>query len=329
MTAYRFCRSDDVPLIVEAYERCNVGPGARPWRLTADLMKRLGREIDLWTSSCMVALAGADPIGVLIAAKREPVANLVLHVGVHPDHRRQGHGRHMMTSLSQKMAILEPTLMLAELPEDAADARRFLEACGFVERDVLTDWFYAVAPVGGTEGAGLAAPVSAPEVAGDPDFEALPELDRCWQRSPRTIRNLRDRPRGLAIGTDRGFEAYLLHRSAGDENAPLPFLAAPPTAADGRYGSDTITGVMAAPPAAADGADAEAPATPLELLALGGRTLVPALARPLLSVAAAGAGRPLHLPRVHPSEIPAGRLEEYGFTPGARTTRYEADAARG
>ena len=309
MTAYRFCRSDDVPLLVEAYERCNVGPGARPWRLTADRMKRLGREIDLWTSSCMVALAGTDPIGVLIAAKREPVANLVLHVGVHPDHRRQGHGRHMMTSLSQKMAILEPTLMLVELAEDAVDARRFFEACGFVERDVLTDWFYAIDPAGGTDGAGPAASVSASEIAGDPDFEALRELDRCWQRSPRTIRNLRDRPRGLAIATDRGFEAYVLHRGAGDEDAPLPFLAAPP--------------------AAPDGPDAEAPATPLEILALGGKTPVPALARPLLSVAAASAGRPLHLPRVHLAEAPADRLEGYGLVAGARTIRYEADASRG
>ena len=80
-----------MPLIVDAYERCNVGSGARPWGLTGDHMKRLGREMDLWTSSCMVAFEGFRPDRAsLIAAKREPVASLVLHVAVHPDHRRRG-----------------------------------------------------------------------------------------------------------------------------------------------------------------------------------------------------------------------------------------------
>lgn len=296
MTAYRFCRSDDVPLIVDAYARCNVGSGARPWSLTVDHMKRLGREMNLWTSSCMVALEGSDPIGVLIAAKREPTASLVLHVAVHPDHRRRGHGRHMMTSLSQKMAILEPTLMLAELPEDDALGRRFFEACGFTERDVLTDYSRAGEAPAGVPGVDLVAGVSASELVSQEDFQAVPELDRCWQRSPRSVRNLRDRPRGLAIATDRGLEACVLHRSLDDTDQPLPFLSTPCTA-------------------------------PLEILALGGKTPVPALMRPLLAVAADGAGRPLHLPRVHPSEAPPGRLEEYGFVPGARTIRYETDAA--
>ncbi|MYF05415.1 MAG: GNAT family N-acetyltransferase [Holophagales bacterium] len=299
MTAYRFCRSDDVPLIVDAYERCNVGSGARPWRLTVDHMKRLGREMNLWTSSCMVAFEGPEPIGVLIAAKREPISSLVLHVAVHPDHRRRGHARHMMTSLSQKMAILEPTLMLVELPEDDALGRRFFEACGFTERDVLTDYSCAGEAPAGVPGVDLVAGVAGAELVSQTDFEAVAELDRCWQRSSLSIRNLRDRPRGLAIATDRGFEAWLLHRGDGDAETPLPFLAAPPTR------------------------------SPVEVLALGGKMPVPALVRPLLAVASDRAGRSLHLPRVHPSEIPAGRLEEYGFSPGARTIRYESEAAPG
>lgn len=299
MTAYRFCRSDDVPLIVDAYERCDVGAGARPWRLTLDRMKRLGREMNLWTSSCMVAFEGSDPIGVLIAAKREPIASLVLHVAVHPDHRRRGHGRHMMTSLSQKMAILEPTLMLVELSEDDALGRRFFEACGFTERDVLTDYSCAGAAPSGVSGVELVASVSVSELVSQEDFEAVPELDRCWQRAPWSIRNLRDRPQGLAIATDRDVEAWLLHRGGGDSEAPLPFLAVPPAG------------------------------TPLEVLALGGKMPVPALVRPLLAVASDRAGRPLHLPRVHPSEALAGRLEDYGFRPGPRTIRYESEAAPG
>ena len=73
--------------------------------------------------------------------------------------------------------------------------------------------------------------------------------------------------------------------------------------------------------------DAPLPRAPMEILALGGKTPVPALVRPLLAVASDHTGRPLHLPRVHPSEVPAGRLAEYGFRPGAKTIRYENDAA--
>jgi len=307
MTAYRFCRSDDVPLIVQAYNRCNVGPDAMRWRLTEDAMKRLGREMNLWTSSCMVALAGRDPIGVLIAAKREPTASLILHVGVHPDHRRQGHARHMMTSLSQKMAILEPTLMLAELPADNAVGRGFVEACGFAPRDVLTDWIRPAQMAGDPRELAFAASVPGPEVTASPGFRTIPELDRCWQRSPRSIRNLRERGRGLAFATDRGFEAWLLHRSADDADAPLPFLAAGPAEASG-------------------GAPADAPC---EVLGFGGGAALPALLRLLLAAASSRTGRPLHLPRVHPAEPLAGRLAEFGFQPGVRTIRWEREAVPG
>ncbi len=309
MTAYRFCRSDDVPLIVEAFHHCNAGAGAVPWRLTADHLKRLGREADLWTSSCMIALADSEPIGVLIAAKREPVANLVLHVAVHPDHRRQGHGRHMMASLRKKMAILEPTLMLAEVPGGAVSAHRFLAACGFAERDVLTDYTFTVEAPRDVPGAELVADVSAPEIVADGELQAAGDPDRCWQRAPQSLRNLRDRPHGLAIATDRGIEAYLLHRDRADADDPLPFFGAQPTAPDA--------------------AGVTPPAAPVEILALGGRTPVPALLRPLLAVAAERTGRALHLPRAHSSEAPADRLEEIGFAPGGSTTRLSADAGRG
>ncbi len=308
MSAYRFCRSDDVPLIVEAFHRCNVGPGAVPWRLTVDHMKRLSREINLWTSSCMVAFAGSDPIGVLIAAKREPTASLVLHVAVHPEHRRQGHARHMMTSLRQKMAILEPTRMLVEVPVEAVAARRFLRACDFAEGETLTDYLHK----GESPAAGpfldLLGAVSASEIIAGAEFANASELNRCWQRSPQTIRNLRQRALGVGIATDRGFEAYLLYRDPQDAGDPLPFIA----------------GAPASTPRAGLPADS----TPCEILAIGGERPLPALLGPLLAFAAKDSKRLLYLSRVHPSEPLAERLEECGFQPAQKTLRYESDAAR-
>ena len=305
MSAYRFCRSDDVPLIVEAFERCNVGPGAVPWQLTIDHMKRLSREMDLWTSSCMVALAGSDPIGVLIAAKREPTANLRLHAAVHPDHRRQGHARHMMTSLSQKMAILEPTRMLAEVPAEAVAAQGFLDACGFARAEPLTDYFHAGESAAAAPVLDLVGTVSPTEILAGDEFGDASELNRCWQRSPRTIRNLRQSARGIGIATDRGFEAYLLYRDSRDADDSLPFTA-----------------LRSIPPGVCSG-----PA-PFEILAIGGLRPVPALLGPLLAFAAGDSGRPLYLPRVHRREPLAERLEQVGFQAAGTTLRYESDAAR-
>lgn len=313
MSAYRFCRSDDVPLIVSAFHRCNAGPGAVAWQLTVNHMKRLAREVDLWTSSCMIAFAGSDPIGVLIAAKRESTANLVLHVAVHPEHRRQGHGRHMMTSLSQKMAILEPTRMLAEVPAANTAPSRFLEACGYTRAETLTDYLSAAAPPPAGPFLDLVGAVDPAEIVASAEFAGASDSDCCWQRAPETIRNLRQRARGIGIATDRGFEAWLLYRSPEDADDPLPFLARSP-------------GLP--PPDSSPGAGPPAACAPCEILAVGGRRPLPALVGPLLAFAARECGRPLCAPRVNPSEPLADRLETHGFQAAGRTVRYESDAAR-
>ena len=87
----------------------------------------------------MVAFSGADPIGVLIGAKR-PSGTLIHKIAVHPDHRRQGHGRHLLTSLGSKLAILGPPRIVVEVPETLADACGLFSACGYVEEAVLTDY---------------------------------------------------------------------------------------------------------------------------------------------------------------------------------------------
>ena len=84
--------------------------------MTPAAFKRSIRDLQVWCSSCMVAFSGSDPIGVLIGAKR-PSGTLIHKIAVHPDHRRQGHGRHLLTSLGSKLAILGPPRIIAEVPE--------------------------------------------------------------------------------------------------------------------------------------------------------------------------------------------------------------------
>src|SRR5437762_1352520 len=137
MSAYRFCRTDDIGLLVDALNRCWAPyfPDEPP--MTAAAFKRSIRDLQVWCSSCMVAFSGSDPIGVLIGAKRSS-GTLVHKIAVHPDHLRQGHGRHLLTSLSSKLAILGPPRIIAEVPSDFTAARGLFGASGYVEEAVLT-----------------------------------------------------------------------------------------------------------------------------------------------------------------------------------------------
>ena len=139
MPSYRYCRSDDIPLLVQAYNECYRVHFPDLPRMSVERFKGLLRRIDLWTSSCMVALTGDEPIAVLLATKRED-ETLIHTIGVRPGHRRQGHARHLLRSLSSKLAILGPPRMVAEVPGNLDAARSLLEAAGFREERLYTDF---------------------------------------------------------------------------------------------------------------------------------------------------------------------------------------------
>jgi len=224
LTAYRFCRTDDMGLLVEAHERCRGPEDAGEPALDRDGFKRLVRDLDLWCSSCMVASEGREPVGVLLGAKRAE-ATLVYALRVHPEHRRREHGRHLLTSLSQKLAILGPPRLVAEVPADREAARAAFAACGWTIGSRLTDWRRPVsvhrAPSGARE---ALAPVS---VA---DLEAAGLLGtgpRCWQRDLPALEKHRERLSGLAFHSPDRIEAWALWDETGTlwaaGAAPGPF----------------------------------------------------------------------------------------------------------
>lgn len=132
MVAYRFCRPDDIPLLVSAVNRCyDVHfPAAAP--LTVDGFRREVREERLWPSNCMVATAGDEPVAVVLGTKT-PQEVHVRRIGVAPGHQRRGHGRHLLESLGSKLAVLGPPRLVAEVPVVLGEARAFFAALGWTE----------------------------------------------------------------------------------------------------------------------------------------------------------------------------------------------------
>jgi GNAT superfamily N-acetyltransferase len=254
VSSYRFCRTDDIGLLVDALNHC--------WRphfpdepeMTPAAFKRSIRDLQVWCSSCMVAFSGADPIGVLIGAKR-PSGTLIHKIAVHPDHRRQGHGRHLLTSLSSKLAILGPPRMIAEVPETFTPACELFSACGYVQEAPLTDYvlssrgdFVPPTPLHAPS-RGPHAPLrsreenDARDVGGVVDDHVdrfvipvtvddlaanglLGEADAqvCWERSVESLTARKDDIAGLGVASDERIEAYILYVKVGEGTAEIVSL---------------------------------------------------------------------------------------------------------
>ena len=270
--------------------------------MTPAAFKRSIRDLQVWCSSCMVAFSGADPIAVLIGAKR-PSGTLVHKIAVHPDHRRQGHGRHLLTSLSSKLAILGPPSMVTEVPESLAPARELFSANGYVQEALLTD--YVLHPTahtarrGGPEQreqedsdmrAGFVIPVTVDDLAANGLLGEAPpspsasagQVDRqvCWTRSVETLTARKDDIAGLAVASDERIEAYLLYVKPGVEETEIVSLRS--------FVDD------------------------------GGARLKQLLARLDMGT--------LRFPKVHPAEISKECLETLGFRPAGGHRLYTARA---
>jgi hypothetical protein len=210
---------------------------------------------------------------------------------VRPGHQRQGHARHLVTSLSQKLAVLGPERLVAEVPAANPAAVAFFEALGWTREDELSDRVLA-APAGPPERPvpdGLMVPVTVGELEAAGALEVSPRAP--WQRSLPTLHQRADELVGIAVATPDRVEAYLVSE-----------------------------------PVAAGGAAASS--APLEILAVGCRddTRADFLLGLLFRWLSHTSRRPLCIRRVARGELPAGALAAAGFEPRQVHLRYAARA---
>jgi GNAT superfamily N-acetyltransferase len=287
VTSYRFCRTDDIGLLVDALNRCWSPYFSDEPPMTAIAFKRSIRDLQVWCSSCMVAFSGSDPIGVLIGAKR-PSGTLIHKIAVHPEHRRQGHGRHLLASLGSKLAILGPPRIVAEVPDTNVPACELFSACGYVQEAPLTDYVLedvgpnssSAAPEGQAADAGrFVIPVTVDDLAAN-GLLGEANAQMCWERAVETITARKDDIAGLAVASDERIEACVLY----DARAPTPEVLALRTFIDD-----------------------------------GGARL-----HQLLSRLSAQGLRLFRFPKVHPSEISTELLATLGFRPVGAHPLYAA-----
>ena len=255
----------------------------------------------------MVAFSGSDPIGVLIGAKR-PSGTLVHKIAVHPDHRRQGHGRHLLASLGSKLAILGPPRIIAEVPETLSAACELFTASGYVQEALLTDYVLQREEIDAREVVGMSdnhdgrfvIPVTVDDLAANGLLgEAHPQL--CWKRSVETLTAMKEDIAGLAVASDERIEAYFLYY--------MKSGVGPEGSAEG------------GPPLSAPTVEIVSLRTFIED---GGACLRQLLFRLL----ARGIGT-FRFPKVHPAEISEECLEMLGFRSAGGHLLYAAKARSG
>jgi GNAT superfamily N-acetyltransferase len=290
MPSYRFCRPDDIPFLVRAINECWVAHFPGTPRMTVDRFRREMKELDLWPSSCMIALTDTDPIAVLTGTKREG-ETLVSRLGVRPGHEGHEHGSHLLTSLGQKLAVLGPPRLVAEVPAALPRVASFFEREGWRRETAFTDWLRP-ADAGPVEPvpAGLVAEVTVDDLASAGALELTDDPDRepAWERTRESLLGRKERLRGFAIVGPERIEAWLLVLPAEDDDGDRPA---------------EVIGLGAADPERG-----------------------PLLLGALLRHAIRQEGGPLRLAKLSEDELPTETLTALGFRPEAEYHRYATEA---
>ncbi|HSR69641.1 MAG TPA: GNAT family N-acetyltransferase [Acidobacteriota bacterium] len=209
MPSFRFCRPDDIPLLVEAVNQCYDVHFPDAERLTLSAFQAEIRELDMWASNCMVARENDRPIGVLIAGKR-PQEVLIRRLGVHPAFQGRGVGSHLLTSLSQKLAVLGPDRLIIELPHRHDHLLPFLQKNRY--RQEATFYTYTLtAPPTTPPPPDLVIPFTLQDAL-DNDVIGAPEAPnpQPWASQLPSLKALAERLKGYAIASPDRIETYLL-----------------------------------------------------------------------------------------------------------------------
>ena len=210
MPAYRFCRTDDIPFLVDALNACYVVHFPDQVPLSVADFKREIRELNVWASSCMAVSEDGEPIAVVTGAKREH-ETLIHRIGVHPDFQRRGHARHMLESLSHKLSVLGPPKIVAEVSDDQSVVRDLFEAVGYGAEGSFAD-FALAKPLARPTAASQVTEVGLDDLLRDGVLEPSVSRSRSWERALETLQNRKDQLKGLAIASDTRVEAYALFR---------------------------------------------------------------------------------------------------------------------
>ena len=209
MPSYRFCRPDDLGLIVRAINQCCRIHEADSPEMTEDRLKTQMTLFAVRPGNCMVALDRHQPVAAVISTRREQEA-WIQTLGCQPAFQRRGIASQLVEALVRKIAIQRTTDIAVDVPEDNEAALHFFQSVGFEERGhLVTLEGLPVDQFGPSEDV-----VPAPAADLLHDYKAFHAFPTGWERSVDSLCGYGELLQGCAYRDGGTTQGYLLYRNA-------------------------------------------------------------------------------------------------------------------
>ena len=206
MPSYRFCRPDDLRLIVLAINTCYRRHYADMPELTEEQLKEHMTLFDVRPGNCMVALERQAPVGVVVSTKREYGA-WIQALGCQPAVQRQGIASQLLEALMRKIAIQKTPYISVDVPADNVAARACFASNGFNECGRYVTYAGRIVPPAAVPGALEAVPAPRLLVHYGP-FHTAPA---CWERRAESLAAYGARPQGVVYHEHGDVQGYVMY----------------------------------------------------------------------------------------------------------------------
>jgi len=115
----------DLPVLAALHAACFTASWDQPWteRSFSEVLQMPG-------AGARIAALGPEPVGFALARVAADEAELLL-IGVHPEHRRAGHGRVLLDHLVDALREAGAARLFLEVAESNRAATAFYRAAGF------------------------------------------------------------------------------------------------------------------------------------------------------------------------------------------------------
>ena len=198
MPSYRFCRPDDLELIVRAINQCCRIHEADAPEMTEELLKAHMTLFAVRPGNCMLALERHQPVAAVISTRREAGA-WIQTLGCQPAFQRRGVASQLVEALVRKIAIQRTQDITVDVPDDNDAALNFFQAVGFEERGRFVTLAGKPDSPGDLTGEVVQAPP--PELLNA--YEAFHAFPACWERGADSPGRLRRVDSGLRLSGRR------------------------------------------------------------------------------------------------------------------------------
>jgi ribosomal protein S18 acetylase RimI-like enzyme len=235
MPSYRFCRPDDLTLIIRAINACYFVHYPDAPAMTEERLKEHMTLFHVRPGNCMVALERQEPVGVVVSTKRD-YGVWIQALGCQPAFQRRGIATQLLEALVRKIAIQRAPLVTVDVSTTNTPALRFFEAVHFTVRGRYVSYQGLLTEAPNVPGSIEAVP--APDLL--TYYASFHTTSACWERNAESLAGYGTLPQGYAYYAQGMVQGYLIHR----DNTILDLALAPQ--ADAEQVSAALLGRMCA-----------------------------------------------------------------------------------